>query len=317
MNLSRLSNCIAKAATFLDENQLYSGEFRSYVSNNEAMERVIRVDSCTFVTSCILYCLSFVNDPGLTEMKRAAFKFLIDEMNPPGIWKYFSHRYPVLIDPDLDDTALASFVLRNLHPDIQSGRNLGVILGHRNSDGLFFTWMKDANETNDVDAVVNANVLLYLGEREETKPVSDYLNAIITDHRESETYYYYLDDLALHYAVSRAYFSGVKSLEVTKDSIISRITVRQRGDGSFGNELVTALALCTLLNYSFDEMVWLERGIDNLMDAQLSNGAWPRRAYYAGPLPSGPYEAWYGSEELTTALCLEALTRFQALTGLK
>ena len=119
------------------------------------------------------------------------------------------------------------------------------------------------------------------------------------------------------HAVSRAYFSGVKSLEVTKDSIISRITVRQRGDGSFGNELVTALALCTLLNYSFDEMVWLERGIDNLMDAQLSNGAWPRRAYYAGPLPSGPYEAWYGSEELTTALCLEALTRFQALTGLK
>jgi len=317
MNISRLSNCVAKGSDFLDQNQLYSGEFRSYVSKDEAMESVASVDSCTFVTSCILCSLSFVDDPGLTAMKHAAFKFLIEEMKPPGVWKYFSQRYPILIDPDLDDTALASFVLRDLHPHIQAGRNLDIILGHRNSDGLFFTWMKDANETNDVDAVVNANVLLYLGETEETRVVSDYLNAIITDHRESETYYYYLDDLALHHAVSRAYFNGVKSLEAVKDSIISRTAARQRGDGSFGNELLTALALCSLFNYSCDDMILVERGIDHLMDSQRGNGAWPRRAYYAGPLPSGPYEAWYGSEELTTAFCLEALTRYQALIGLK
>jgi hypothetical protein len=314
MDASRLANCVARAANFLDENQLYNGEFRSYLANNEAMYGgCALVDSCIFVTSCILYSLSFLNDPALAAMKRAAFRFLIQEMKPPGIWKYFSSRYPTKIDADVDDTACASFLLKELHPDIRAGRNIEIILGNRNQDGLFFTWLRGTGEPNDVDSVVNANVLLYLGERKETEAVSEYLKAIVADRRESETYYYYLDDLALYYAISRAYFNGLYSLRAAKEHIISQIEGRQRGDGSFGNDLLTGLAVCSLLNYSCADLTVLGSGIENLMDAQLADGAWRRQAYYAGPPPPGPRAAWFGSEELTTGFCLEALVRFQAL----
>jgi hypothetical protein len=100
MNISRLTSCIAKAANFLDQNQLYNGEFRSYLANNEAMQgRNALVDSCTFVTSCILYSVGFLNDPALIAMKHAALEFLVREMKAPGVWKYFSAGYPTPIDP--------------------------------------------------------------------------------------------------------------------------------------------------------------------------------------------------------------------------
>ncbi len=318
MNNSRLRKCIARAAKFLDENQLYNGEFRSYRSNNEALHGSnLIVDSCTFVTSCVLYCVGFLNDPGLTAMKRTALEFLVKQMMAPGVWKYFSSGYPIVIDPDLDDTACASFLVKDIHPDIRDGRNADIILGNRNEKGLFFTWLQARDKRNDVDSVVNANVLLYLGDTEETRAVSDYLNRIIAEGREVETYYYYLDDFALYYAVSRAYFNGVTSLKTALEPVTLRTLARQRGDGSFGNELLTALAICSLLNYSCRDLDVLSSGVGNLMDSQRIDGSWPRVAYYAGPLPPEPYAAWYGSEELTTGFCLEALARFQALTALK
>jgi hypothetical protein len=318
LNIDRLADCIAKAANFLDENQLYNGEFRSYRSDNEALQgSSLIVDSCTFVTSCILYSLSFLNDTGLTALKRTGLEFLVKQMQPPGIWKYFSSGYPISIDPDLDDTACAAFLLGDIHPDIKTGRNFDVILGNRNKEGLFLTWLQQKDKPNDVDSVVNANVLLYLGDREETRAVSDYLNKIIAECREAGTYYYYLDDFALHYAVSRAYLNGVTSLEPAKDHIIARTLSRQRNDGSFGNELLTALAICCLLNCSCRKLDPLSSGAENLIDTQQADGSWRRIAYYAGPLPPEPYAAWYGSEELTTGFCLEALTRFRDLMDLK
>ncbi len=314
MDIARLANCITKAANFLDENQLYNGEFRSYRAANEALEGVdMIVDSCTFVTSCILYSLTFLNDSRLTTLKSTGLEFLIREMRPPGIWRYFSSGYPVSIDPDLDDTCCAAFLLREAHADIRAGRNHDVILGNRNEQGLFLTWLQDKNRANDVDSVVNSNVMLYLGDREETRAVSDYLNAIIRDQREAGSYYYYLDDLTFYYALSRAYFNGVTSLKPSKELVISRSLSRQRLDGSFGNELLTALAICALLNYSCRDLDVLSRGAEHLIKTQRLNGSWPRLAYYAGPLPPEPYSAWYGSEELTTGFCLEALVRFEAL----
>jgi hypothetical protein len=319
MNNSRLANCIAKAAEFLDENQLYNGEFRSYLANNEDMLGMnALVDSCTFVTSCVSYCVRFLDDPGLTVMKRAALEFLVKQMRPPGVWKYFSYGYPTPIDSDLDDTACASFLLKHIHPDIREGRNVDIILGNRNEDGLFFTWVRKMGDENDVDSVVNANVLLYLGERKETEAVSEYLNAIVADRREPESYYYYLDDFALYYAMSRAYFNGVASLGAAKDNVISRIAGRQRGDGSFGSELLTALGVCSLLSYSYDDLDVLGCGIESLLDSQRADGSWSRTAYYVGgPLPPEPHAGWCGSAELTTGFCLEALARFQALLALK
>lgn len=318
MSTCRLTDCVARAINFLDKSQLYNGEFTSYWAKSETLDDTsASVESCTFVTSCILYCLRFLDDPGAAAMKQAAYRFLISEMIYPGLWTYFSSTSPTQSNPDLDSTACASFLLKEIHPDIGVERNLDIILANRNESGLFFTWLGKAEGPNDIDSVVNANVLLYLGEREETRAASDYLIATVADRKEAETYYYYLDNLALYYAVSRAYFNGVTSLGEARDRIVSNIGANRRDDGSFGNELLTALALCSLLNYGCGDLEVLGGGVENLVSAQLDDGSWPRIAYYAGPVPPKPLARWYGSEELTTALCLEALVRYRALVSRK
>lgn len=157
---------------------------------------------------------------------------------------------------------------------------------------------------------MNANVVLYLGEREETLTVCGYLNAIISKNRESGSYIYYRDDLALYYAVSRAYANGVTSLGAERDTVISRITARRQEDGSFGSELLTALAICSLLNYSCQDLNLLKSAVTHIIGSQATDGSWPKRALYGGPFKP-PHEVWFGSEELTTALCIEALAHYR------
>ena len=313
MEESCLNTAIANAVNFLKQNQLPHGEFRSYIASNEAMKGRCTLESCTGVTSCVLYSLQFLDSPEIGAMKGAAANFLIEEMTPPGIWKYWSSKFSMTIDPDVDDTVLASVVLRDLCPDIREERNFDILLRNRNQDGLFLTWIRKAGDRNDVDSVVNANAVLYLGEKDETKVVCEYLNTVIAEHRESETYYYYLDDLALYHAVSRAYMNGVTSLGISRDAVISRIADSRRGDGSWGNELVTALALCSLHNFQCNDIGLFSRSVEYLLASQRSDGGWDRRAFSRGPEPPAPYSAWAGSEELTTAFCLEALARYQAL----
>jgi hypothetical protein len=47
---SDLLQCVAKGVNFLDEHQLYNGEFRSYLANDESIEGTsVIVYGCTFV----------------------------------------------------------------------------------------------------------------------------------------------------------------------------------------------------------------------------------------------------------------------------
>jgi hypothetical protein len=57
----------------------------------------------------------------------------------------------------------------------------------------------------------------------------------------------------------------------------------------------------------------LDRQVELIVDSQCRDGSWPRLAFYSGPRPPLPRSVWFGSEELTTALCLEAVARYAAL----
>jgi len=309
-----LASAIEKAIDFLYHHQLPYGEFKTYMSPNLRLEDQYLPDSTPFVTTLVLYCLGFVNCPKASEMTRKAVNFLIEEMKPPGVWRYWTSRTNQQPTPDLDDTSCASFVLKKYHPHIDS--NIGIVLSNRNDQGLFCTWIKDDHTAqNDVDSVVNANVLLYLGEREETKAVCDYLNHIVLNDQEQGSYWYYLDHLALYYMMSRAYFNGVPKLRDSQNAVINKLTLRQQKDGSFGNELYTALAVCTLLNFEYDDSTTLNPAIDYISNRQQKDGAWARVAFYTGPEAPIPHSFWFGSEELTTALCLEALARYRHSTA--
>ncbi|QIR37173.1 tetratricopeptide repeat protein [Tolypothrix sp. PCC 7910] len=82
----------------------------------------------------------------------------------------------------------------------------------------------------------------------------------------------------------------------------------QKSDGSFGNELLTSLAICSLLNYGYYSPDFC-KAITFLIKTQQIDGSWRRIPLYGGHTD----KAIYGSAELTTAFCLEALARYQLL----
>jgi hypothetical protein len=106
----------------------------------------------------------------------------------------------------------------------------------------------------------------------------------------------------LYYAVSRAYAYGTSSLSRAREAIIEKVLQSSKADGSFGDELATACAVCSLANFEYDGVTTLRDAVHHLERQQRADGSWPRVAMFRGS------NSYFGSEELTTALCLEALT---------
>ena len=300
---------LARALTFLRRRQDPSGEFavRTWREGEDPSAGV--ADHSVFVTACVLYALRHVQAIPVDDVARAAIRLLIKEMRPPGVWSYWTADSGKRIDPDLDDTALISFLLRRNHPHIALGTNVGAILSTRDEAGLFGTWLRGPDRQNDVDAVVNANVVLYLGERPETEAARAHLRDLVLTSQEAGSYRYYVDDAALHYAISRASWHGVRSLDDLRDPLVEKALGRQRADGSFGDALCTAWTVSTLLNVGADCPDAIGRALSSLLAGQLPDGGWPAVAGFAGPEPPAPRTLRWGSGELTTAACVEALAR--------
>jgi hypothetical protein len=264
--------------------------------------RVTVFDSSVFVTTFVLYSIARIDCPLVTKMTKKAISFLTDEMRGPGLFQYYTSKNTNSIGFDLDDTACASVALQQSHPLVAGGGNVEHFLENRNEAGLYYTWVGDAAPENDIDSVVNANVVFYLGDRDETKGACRYLTDTIESGHESDSYRYYLDDMTLYYAVSRAYARGASSLGGAKEAIIEKVLLRSKDDGSFGDELSTACAVCSLVDFEYKGIRRLRDATRYLEEHQSADGSWRRIAMFCQP---GRY---YGSEDLTTALCLEALT---------
>jgi hypothetical protein len=339
--INDLETAIERGLDFLHRNQLSSGEFKSYRSTHPTMKEDCEFDSSPFPTSLIAYSLSFSDSPKAKEMLQKAIKFFLTEMESAGVWRYWTseHQYHNNIPPDLDDTACVSSVLKQNGVEFPDNQNL--ILANRNRQGLFYTWLVprfsfplnasywrvvlreamkpislyyfwklNESEPNDIDCVVNANVLFYLGESESTRATIDYLIRVIEQNEEECCDKWHLSRFNLYYAISRNYFAGIKAFEVVRDEVIKRIISFAKNDGIIGsNVLETALAVCSLINWHFDSLE-MHKAVKAMLAAQKESGEWQRFPFYYG----GPkkYFGW-GSEEITTGFGLEALSRYLRL----
>lgn len=263
-------------------------------------------DSAIFATTFVLYSIAHIDHPYVTVMTNNATSFLMEEMRGPGLFQYFTSKNARSIAFDLDCTACASVALQRSPPFIARGHNIGHFIENRNEAGLFYTWVGGATLANNVDSIVNANVVLYLGDRDETRNACRYLVNTIKSGHESDSYQYYLDNIVLYYAVSRAYARGTSSLSDAREAVIEKVLQASKADGSFGNELTTACAVCSLANFEYDGVTKLRDAARYLERQQRPDGSWRRVAMFRGS------SLYFGSEELTTALCLEALTRIAA-----
>jgi hypothetical protein len=166
-----------------------------------------------------------------------------------------------------------------------------------------FQLESDAVPLTDCDPVVNANVLLYLGDQPDTLPIVAYLKEVIKNGPPEGYSSYYHSPISLFYAISRAHTAGATSLQGLARMILEKTEALQDSNGSWGGPLYTAMGVSVLLTFSGD-LTKIEKGIDRLVSCQSEDGSWRAEAFY-----SGPTEFW-GSEELTTATVVEALNRF-------
>jgi hypothetical protein len=335
-----LEAAIERATAFLAARQLPSGEFVCYRSTDPTLETAREPDSTTFPTALIAYSLGFVGSALTRTMLARSVQFFLAEMEGPGMWRYWTraHPYHAMIPADLDDIACVSYVLRREGAVFPA--NEALVLANRDARGLFYTWIAarwpppwhlrwwrvalwpwatpvrafyfwKLNESapDDVDAVVNANVLLYLGEGEETMAVAGLLEDVLRRGAEECADKWHLNRFTFYYAVARTFQAGARALGGMRDDIVQRIVAHARADGAIGDtELNTALAACALLAWN-SAPPELERAINYLLNRQLPGGEWPATAmYYGGPKK---YFGW-GSEELTTGFCLEAVARYRA-----
>lgn len=340
MRTNCLDEGIERGLDFLRRSQLPSGEFRCLMSTDNAMEKDCVEDSSPFPTALVAYSLGFADEGEAGGMLEKCVRFFLAEMEGPGLWRYWTkrHQYHSIIPPDLDDVACVSLVLRRRGVDFPSNERL--VFANRDPRGLFYTWMTprwpmpalasywlvtlrqwlkpfksyyfwklNESERNDVDCVVNANVLFYLGEEPRTRAVVDYLLEVFRRGEESCCDKWHLNPFTFQYVVSRNFEAGVAALGPMREEAVRRIVAAARPDGSIGdNCLETALAACALLSWG-SRPPELERAVVFLLEAQREGDDWPRAAlYYGGPKK---YYGW-GSEELTTGFCLEALLRYRA-----
>jgi hypothetical protein len=342
-NTEAVEQAINNGIKYLHEHQLPNGEFMCYCSPDDAMQQYCVPDSTVFPTSLIISCLLPLKDnEKVKAICSASVNFLTYQMMRGAVWNYFSRWNPLFkfLPADTDDTAYASFVLRSLNADFPDNR--GVLLSNRNSKGLFYTWYITRNisqlfgkykmvhlrefkypinsmkfwfineaQRNDIDPVVNANILNYLGYDNDTKSIVPFLLETLNKGQESERDKWYRDPIAFYYFFSRNYAS-VKELEPGREIIIDRIFKFFQEDGMVGNSILSsAMALTALVNLGHNDNR-MEIMVNYLLTLQHNVGNWDRYIfYYSGPSK----ERGWGSEEITTAQCVEALHKYITRTS--
>ena len=329
-----------KGIQYLHQHQLPNGEFCLYIGQEDDLKHTIPYSNI-FSTSLISYSLLKLSH--LTEVQEVLERsaaFLQYQAMRGGVWNNFTSWSPLfkVCPADIDNTACASKVLQALKKDYPDNRDL--MYNNLSYKGLFYTWYTLRPNTvwrkdywllilrefknplkslffwskfecnrNDIDGVVNANALFYLGLNERTDPIVNYIIDIIIQNKEEDCDLWYRNAFTIYYFFSRNYANGITRLEAARQLMIDRIFDKANEDGSFGTGILdTALGVISLINLNCKSSL-LTKAIHYITDNQTAYGNWIRWAvYYGGPKKL----SCFGSEELTTGFCLEALSLYKS-----
>jgi hypothetical protein len=309
---SAIHRAIERGVAFLESAQLPSGEIPIEISPTAEMSGDCSRQPAVFPAALAARVLSIT--ASAEGVRSRTLDFLQREMNPGGLWRHPSRELREHEDTplDVDDTSIASTALEAAGRPFPDNRAL--LLANRARGGLFRTWIvrwwrhplracrfffvRRTAEVNDIDAVVNANVVIYLGVCEETRPAIEYMLAVLRANREMTSTIWYGSCFTVWYFFSQALREIAPQ---AGEMIVPRIEATPPV-----NALELALATSTLL-------LWNRvPDVGPLIDAQLPSGAWPRTGFYhmgrrrMEPQPTPP---WWGSEALTTVFAVEALSR--------
>ncbi|MGE5803806.1 MAG: prenyltransferase/squalene oxidase repeat-containing protein [Gemmatimonadota bacterium] len=309
---------ISRGLRFIGGRQATDGHFPSDVSLTPSMcdsheERSV------YVHAYILQALTSVYGqmPLIEDLVGRAAEYLRSAQEKSGWWKFYG---PDRVDPpdDADDTSVAFAALLsatrpfNRRLTEEANEWLETLTRVRSESGLYKTWA-DASwneESFDLpDVVVNANILFLqsMVGRPDSR-VMEYLARAI----QTETYHvlnlFAVSTILVPYLISRCNQYGVApAFHAPMDGLGRYMAGRQQSDGGWGDDLDSALALLTLLNAG-DPGAAADRAAEYLLRRQQPDGGWESR-----PLFRDMHPRYYGSRSLTTALCVEALSRLNVL----
>jgi hypothetical protein len=302
IDAAALERAIERGLAFLADRQLPSGEFATY--RHEPGETELVHDSSPYVTALIAYSLDFCGAPAARAMVQRTLGFLSATMEPGGLWRFHRNtgeRDRVHVPLDADDTACVAWVLRR--HGITLPDNSRTLLAHRDPEGRFYTYLLSAYP-QDVGCVINAHVLLYLGDGPHAQPVIDYLADVVRRDAEAGCDKWYPGPVIFHWALSRCAYAGICGVDAIRQPAVAKVLSWVRPDGALGRDaLETALAVLALHNWRSGERA-LQRACGALLASQGPDGGWPRSVLF-----HGQHGRTWGSEELTTGFCVEALVR--------
>ncbi|MEY2544613.1 MAG: hypothetical protein QOE81_2074 [Verrucomicrobiota bacterium] len=278
------------------------------VDNPKEIEPV----DATFTASQILFSLSFCTDSATARGTcHRAVAYLLSQQQAHGLFPYYGKATPKAISPDVDDTSLAWAALKRSGQSIPT-ETLSAVRANMNDAGVLNTWIGDrstlvAVDTGELDAVVNSNALLMFGSVGETiDSVCKFVLAQAASEQFRNSSPYYESPIAFTYAFSRAYADGgARCLSEEAAKIRAATLSLQKSDGGWGDDLETAEGVITLLNLGYRGEA-LDRGVRAILARQSAEGSWALTTVYRGiGVPMR-----YGARCITTAACIEALTKY-------
>ncbi len=338
--MSRGSNATSMTAVeaglaWLERCQADTGELPAMASSLVDGPPQWTPDSLKFITALIAVALDGLDAPVAVGIVDRAVAFLRRERERSAQWRYWS-RSSDLYDytpPDVDDTACCSLAVATRGDS--TAENVAVLLANRDADGRFYTWLlprpgirsprwwwavRDERRAttrrrraelwqnsearpDDVDGVVNANVIRYLGPEHAPVEAIDWVRTIVEDGREAHCDSWHRNRFTMYASIGDGARRGITAFERLGPVIVDRVADRVDGRGTVGPALDTAFALQAVQALGGSELL-RRRLTEGLLALQQPDGSWEQSVFYYG----GPKEQFgWASAALSTATAVAAV----------
>ncbi len=303
---------------FLNSEQLSSGEFttQQWIMTDDENRSLSFPIKSVLVTAFILHSLTKVRKLLDVETTcKKALAFLRREKESLGLWRFYGKNSNIAFD--IDSTVCVLGALKEWDVPLNYEQINSKLMDYRTEQNIFQTWLLDVDpnfssiDHNEVDWAINSNVLYfnYLL-KSELPQVEKYLTQIVENGNYMRPSINY-PSLSGIYCLSRAYSYRNSTVLDHSASKIAKYLKKRIANHEFNDDLSNALAAISFMNFVGHSNTLMRFTIKKLLKFQRNNGSWSTGFFFSVVSPKCPkVQVKWGSEELTTALAMEAISEY-------
>jgi hypothetical protein len=315
---SNIEKSLKKGLCFLNSKQLPSGEFTTQqwiMTVNEHRKLNFPIKS-VLATAFILHSLNKLGKSlDVEKASKKALNFLLEEKESFGLWRFYGKNSNIVFD--IDSTVCVLGALKEWKVPLNYERINSKLMEYRTEQNIFQTWLPDLDpkfcsiDYNEVDWVINSNILYFNHLLNSELPqVEAYLAQIVEngDYMKPSINYPSLSGI---YCFSRAYSLCTSTVLDYSASKITDYLKKKISKEDSNDSLLNALSAISFMNLASYSCNLIRFIIEKLLKLQRKNGSWPAGVFFSVISPKFPkVKVKWGSQELTTALALEAISEY-------